>query len=70
MEEDTKNFLVLIANTISMVLLWMMLHVWLGIYFGWGFFEEMPDWKNGIYYVFFIVSFILLIKHLKKKWAR
>lgn len=70
MEEDTKIFLVLIANTISIVLLWMMTHVLLGIYFGWGFFENVPDWKNGAYYVFFIISFIVLIKHLKKKWIK
>ena len=68
MENETRDFLVLIANTISIVLLWMMINVFIGIYFEYGFFEGAPDWKNISYYIFFIISLFFLIKHLKKKW--
>lgn len=68
MENETRAFLILIANTISIVLLWMMINVFLGIYFELGFFESYPTWKNILYYIFLIISFILLIRHLKKKW--
>ena len=68
MEDETRDFLVLIANTISIVLLWMMINVLLGIYIGLGFFEGSPSWQNITYYLFFIVSLFLLVKHLKKKW--
>lgn len=68
MENETRDFLVLIANTISIVLLWMMINVFIGIYFEYGFFEGSPSWKNISYYFFFILSLIFLIRHLKKKW--
>ncbi|MBU3713712.1 MAG: hypothetical protein FGM46_02050 [Ferruginibacter sp.] len=68
MEDETRAFLVLIANTISKVLLWMMANVFFGIYMGWGFFEISPDWKNWLYYFLFGASFVLLFWHLKRKW--
>ena len=68
MEDDTREFLVLIVNTIAWVLLWMMINVLMGIYMGYGFFESTPDWKNIAYYFFLIISFIFLVKLLKRKW--
>ena len=68
MENETRDFLVLIANTISLVLLWMMINVFIGIYFEYGFFEGSPSWKNISYYIFLLLSLIFLIKHLRKKW--
>ena len=68
MEDETRDFLILIVNTISKVLLWMMVNVFVGIYFGFAFFEVRPDWKNWTYYLFFLTSMIMLGRHLKKKW--
>jgi hypothetical protein len=68
MEDETRAFLVLIMNTISWVLLWMMLNVLIGIYFELGFFETVPTWKNILYYSFLLLSAIFLIKYLKSKW--
>jgi len=68
MEEDTTKFLLLIVNTIALVLLWMIVHVLLGIYFEFGFFDKSPGWKNILYYLFFIVSLLIIIRYLKKKW--
>ena len=68
MENDTRDFLVLIVNTISIVLLWMMLNVLIGIYFELAFFENAPSWKNILYYISFIISLIFLVKHIKRKW--
>ena len=68
MEDETREFLVLIMNTISWVLLWMILNVFVGIYFGLGFFETVPTWKNILYYSFLLLSAIFLIKYLKSKW--
>ena len=64
MEDETREFLVLIMNTISWVLLWMMLNVLIGIYFGLGFFETVPTWKNILYYSFLLLSAIFLIRYL------
>ena len=68
MEEDTKAFLVRIIQTVSIVLLWMMVNVFLGIYKNYGFFDDRPDWTNYLYYAFFLISLLALIIHLKRKW--
>jgi len=68
MEDDTRGFLVLIVNTISIVLLWMMANVFVGIYLGYAFFEDSPNWKNIVFYIIFLASLFFLIRHLKRKW--
>jgi len=68
MEDDTRAFLILILNTISWVLLWMMANVIVGIYFGYAFFEKAPTAGNIVYYLLFIATMIALIVHLKRKW--
>lgn len=68
MEDETREFLVRIINTVAIVLVWMMVNVFIGIYKGYGFFEDTPGWKNYCYYVFLLISFVALILHLKSKW--
>jgi hypothetical protein len=68
MEEDTRAFLIRIMQTISMVLLWMLVNVFIGIYKDLAFFEGRPGWKNYLYYVFFLASMVALIIHLRRKW--
>ena len=68
MEDETREFLIRILNTVAIVLFWMMTNVFIGIYKGFAFFENQADWKNYIYYLFLLASFILLVIHLKRKW--
>lgn len=68
MEDETKIFLIRIINTISLVLIWMLVNVFIGIYKDYAFFENRPNWTNYLYYAFFIVSLVLLVLHLRKKW--
>lgn len=68
MEDETREFLVRIINTVAIVLLWMVLNVFIGIYKGYAFFEDKLDWTNYLYYAFLVTSFVFLIIHLKRKW--
>jgi ABC-type glycerol-3-phosphate transport system permease component len=68
MEDETREFLVRIINTVAIVLLWMMVNVFTGIYKGYAFFEDRPDWTNYVYYAFMATSLIALVIHLKRKW--
>ncbi|HMK05340.1 MAG TPA: hypothetical protein VK489_14155 [Ferruginibacter sp.] len=68
MEEDTRAFLIRIMQTISLVLLWMLVNVFMGIYKDLAFFEGSPGWKNYLYYAFFLISMVVLIIHLWRKW--
>jgi len=68
MEDDTRAFLVLIVNTIALVLLWMIANVLVGIYMGYAFFEGSPSWKNILYYIITLISFIFLVRRIWRKW--
>ena len=70
MEDDTRYFLVLIVNTIALVLMWMMASVFFGIYLGYAFPENMPVWKNIIFYIIFLMTLFFLLRHLKRKWKQ
>jgi hypothetical protein len=68
MEPETRAFLIRIVNTLSFTLIWMMLNLTIGIYFGLAFFKGSPDWKNISYYLFFLLSLAGLLLYLRKKW--
>jgi hypothetical protein len=67
-EEDTKEFLIRILQTISIVLLWMMVNVFFGFYKDYAFFERHPNWTNYLYYTLSGASLVLLVIHLWRKW--
>lgn len=67
-EDDIKGFLVLIVNTIAVIVIWMMANVLVGIYLGYGFFENKISWKNILYYIAFVVSLIFLVRYVWRKW--
>ena len=68
MEEETRLFLVRIANTLSLVLLWMMANVFAGFYFELAFYGSAQPYAHLIYYALSAISFVFLLLHLKKKW--
>lgn len=70
MEKDTARFLIKIMQSISIILLWMLLNVFFGIYKGYAFFDSIPARTNYVYYFLFLVSLIGLIFYLKNKWKQ
>jgi len=67
-EDETREFLVRILQTISIVLLWMMLNVFFGFYKDYAFFINHPNWTNYLFYILSAASLVWLIIHLKRKW--
>lgn len=68
MEDETKEFLIRIVQTISIVMVWMLVNVFIGIYKDYAFFEVRPNWTNYLFYTFFLVSLVFLLIHLRRKW--
>jgi ABC-type glycerol-3-phosphate transport system permease component len=68
MEDDSREFFARILNSIAVVLIWMILCVFLGIYKNYGFFDTAPNWKNYLFYFFFIAGLLFVIRYLYKKW--
>ena len=67
-EPDVKIFLTKIITTISMVLLWMLINSSIGIGMNYAFFNDKPTLGNYLFYTWFLITLILLIMYVKKKW--
>ena len=70
MEQDVKEFLLRIVQTISMAMLWLLLNMTIGIYFDLAFFEGTPTIWNYIFYLWFLITFILLLIYFRNKWKQ
>lgn len=70
MEDDTRLFLVTIMQTVSLLILWLLINIFIGLYLKYGLFEETPTLKNFIYYIVFSIGCFFLYKHIKKKWSK
>jgi hypothetical protein len=68
MEPETRDFLVKIAASLSAGLLWLVVNSTIGIAFNFAFFENKPRIGNYIFYGWFLLSLVLLIKYYRKKW--
>lgn len=70
MEDDTRLFLVTIMQTVSLLILWLLINIFVGLYLKFGLFENSPSFTNFIYYIIFIIGCFFLFKHVKKKWDK
>lgn len=68
MEPEVKNFLLKIATSLSMALLWLLINTTIGIGLNYAFFEIKPKLGNYIFYIWFILSLTWLILFFMKKW--
>ncbi|MEQ1796851.1 MAG: hypothetical protein ABL872_02795 [Lacibacter sp.] len=68
MEPEVQEFLKRIAQTVSVSLLFFLLHMTVGIYFNWAFFEDTPRIGNIIYYFIFLASLAGLIYFYYRLW--
>jgi hypothetical protein len=68
MEEDAARLLVKVVKTISIVIVWMVITMTFGIYFGWFFYYKSPTLGNIICYVFLATTLVLVLFYLRKLW--
>jgi hypothetical protein len=68
MEPDIKNFLSRVMSSLSVGLLWLLINTTIGIGFNYAFFDNQPSIGNYIFYVWFLVSLVLLVMYYRKKW--
>ena len=68
MEPDVRAFLIKIVQSLSMGVLWLLINMSIGIYYGFAFFEGSPTLGNYIYYAGFLISLAALLIYLRKKW--
>lgn len=68
MEPDAQEFLKRIIQTVSMGILFLLIHMTIGLYLNWAFFEGRPHIGNILYYLFFLASFAGLIYFYYRLW--
>ena len=68
MEEDAKAFLLRVVRSLTAALLWLFVNMTLGIYIGLLLFDRSPSTANIIFYIWFLLSIVLLIRYLMKTW--
>ena len=51
-----------------MGMVWLLINMTIGIYYGFAFFEDRFSLGNGLYYIFFLASLTMLILYFRKKW--
>jgi len=68
MEPDIREFLVKIMQSVSMCIVWFLINISFGIYYGYAFFEKSPSLGNILYYIGFLISLTMLILYFRKKW--
>lgn len=67
-EPEVKDFLKRILQTVSMGMLFLIVHMTFGLYLNWGFYEEKITVGNVIYYIFLILSLVGLLLYYNKLW--
>ncbi len=68
MEPEAQDFLKRIVQTVSVGMLFLLLHMTFGLYLNWGFFEGAPTIGNIIYYLVFLASLAGLIYFYYRLW--
>lgn len=68
MDPDVRKYFIKILNSFVIGLLWMLAVSTFGLYFGWALFEEGSRGHNIIFYTFFGLSFLFLIRYYYKSW--
>jgi hypothetical protein len=70
MEPGIREFFKRIVTTLSLLILWMMINLTIGIKYNCAFFETKIHWYNIVFYVWLITSFIALTWFCIKIWKK
>lgn len=70
MEPDIRAFLILIVQSMSIMVLWLLANTLVGIKWGYLFLDEGITVWHGVYYIGMVASFIWVLRYIIKKWKR
>lgn len=70
MEPGVREYLIRIVNTLSIGLLWMAINSTAGIMYKLAFVEEKLQWKNVLFYCWFLLSFAAFLWYIYRLWKK
>lgn len=68
MEEDASRLLQKVVKTLTAAIVWLLVNMIFGIYFGWMFFYDTPTIGNIIFYVFMAGTLVLMLRYFYRLW--
>lgn len=69
-EPNVSLFLKTIVQSLSLILLWLLLNIFFGIRLGLLFLDEKITIWHGVYYLGMIISFVWVFRHLLARWKK
>ncbi len=69
-DPDVKKFLLKILNSISVVLLWMIVFATAGIYFQLGYVKDQPILYTILFYSVMAVTLFFVVRYLYRVWNK
>jgi membrane protein DedA with SNARE-associated domain len=70
MDPEVKQYFRKIINSFAVGLLWLMVMVTAGLFFGLGVAHNGLRWYNGVFYVIFLVTFIWVARYFYRAWSK
>lgn len=70
MEPEVKDFLQKIVSSLFLGLLWLIVNMTAGIYYGWLFIKDRISTGNIFYYIFLVGSLTALILFYRRTWKK
>lgn len=58
-----------IIKTITIVVIFLLIGLIVGIYLGFAFFEGKPSWQNLVFYIVYVFLFVVALKRIRRIWG-
>jgi hypothetical protein len=68
MEPGVKAYLKKVINSFIVGAMWLIITSTLGLFFGMAIIYDHVRWFNIAFYIFFLLSFLWLMRYYYKKW--
>lgn len=70
MEEDSVEFLKKVSWSIFLGFVWLMINIGVAMYNGWVVPENGLEWKHIIFYIWAVLSTLLMLRKVKQIWKK
>jgi membrane protein DedA with SNARE-associated domain len=68
MEPETKAYLKKVIKSFFVGAIWLLVLMTFGLFMGFGIVHDGWQWYNYAFYIFFVVSFVWMVRYYHRKW--
>jgi membrane protein DedA with SNARE-associated domain len=68
MEPETKAYLKKVIKSFFVGAIWLLVLMTFGLFMGFGIVHDGWQWYNYAFYIFFVVSFVWMVRFYYRKW--